>query len=142
MKKQTLAAYILAATTLVMSSCFLFNKKEKTPPVTQASIAGKWQLTSVTDSTKNANSLIKLLLENAVNDSTKTFASFNADSSLTLSYSTKQAAETTHYIIDTAVQKLVIKSKTANDTLTIAALNDSLLQLKKDSTYITFKKLP
>lgn len=142
MKKQTLAAYILAATALVMSSCFLFNKKEKTPPVTQASIAGKWQLTTVTDSSKNPNNIIKLLFENIAKDSTKTFASFNADSSLTLSYSSKQAVETTHYTIDTAVQKLVIKSKTDNDTLAIAALNDSLLQLKKDSTYITFKKLP
>ena len=142
MKKQTLAACIFAAITLSIFSCYWLNKKEKAPAAAQPSVVGKWQVTGISDSGKSKNGFANAFFASFNADSVKAFATFGADSSLTISYSSKQLPDTTKYYIDTAAQNVFIKERTAFDTLAIAKLNDSVISLKEDGIYVELKKLP
>jgi len=141
MKKQTLAACVCAAIALGMFSCDWLGKDAKKQAPQVSSLIGKWQVTGISDSTMHAKKFGSFWFADFKPDSTKIFATFHADSILTM-YTDKEPADTTKYYIDSAAQKVYLHNKTHVDSFTIVMLNDSLLRLVKDSVYFNLKKQP
>jgi len=139
MKKQTLAAYVCAAITLGMGACQLLGNHQPKSVSASTAIIGKWQVTGVGDSSRQSKKLGNSWLGGFNADSTKIFANFYRDSILMVQYA-KQPADTSKYYADDAAQKLFVESKNQKDSFGIVLLTDSILQVAKDSLYITLKK--
>ena len=138
MKRQTLAACVCAAITLGICSCGWFGKKH-TPQA--SALMGTWQVTGIKDSTQQARKFGSFFFDGFNADSTKIVAAFYADSILITS-SAKESPDTIRYYVDSTHQKIFIMGKTHVDSFSIITLNDSLLQVVRDSVYIKLKKQP
>ena len=138
MKKQTLAAFIIAAIALSMYSCDRFSKKEK---AAQPPLIGTWKVIGISDSSKHQKNGTPSAFF-ASGDSSTAVATFGTDSSLALSYANNQMPETTKYYMDTAMQRLYVKKDSSYKAFAIETLNDSLLRLSIDSVFVELKKQP
>ncbi len=138
MKTRTLAAALLAATTLALLACNWFGKKEATP-----SIIGKWKVTNVIDS--SATGLTGISIFHGFNaDTSNVSITFGLDSILILTSAEKPANDTAKYFTDSSYHTIVVKGDTGSkaDSYAVKNLNDTLLEVMKDSVYFQLKRLP
>lgn len=136
MKKQTLAACLIAATITIVS-CQWFSSNNKPSP-----LIGKWQIDSfdVKDSGKATINFIGLLfLASQKKDSVKMLYDFSKDS--VTFYLTNKETFTTAYQFNPSKNELTIKDS-SNQVLSYSKINDSIISLQgKDSLTFFLRKV-
>lgn len=136
MTTKMLAACMLAAITLCLLSCGWFTKD------TKVALTGKWQVTAIIDS--SAGGLKGNSFFSGFNaDSTKAVVSFNADSSIVFTTAKDNDTSKSVYHTDAAFHFIYVKDDKGRktDSFAIASINDTLLNVVKDSLHISLKRL-
>lgn len=136
MRTKMLAACMLAAITLCLLSCGWFTKDNK------VTLTGKWRVTAIIDS--SAEGLKGNSFFSGFNaDSTKAVVNFNADSSLVFTTAKDNDTSKSVFHTDADFHFIYVKDDKASkaDSFAVAYVNDTLLNVVKDSLHITLKRL-
>ena len=146
MKKQTLAACIIAAIALSMYSCDWFNSSKHY--INAKAIIGKWQINSIERdslSTTEGDPIEGLLFSKpAYNDSLPVTVQFDVDRTYIMYGNNASKIGSNKYYVDSATQKLFVKESSTFSQFTVRVLNDSLMQVSfaNEGTKYIMKKQP
>lgn len=137
MKTKTLAAIMIAATSITLISCdWLFHKKPSAKKINP--IVGKWKFENIEDRSKNGLGIIVL--------STPVIVEFKQDSTYGFFKNNKPLEDSGKYYLDSTTQTLFVTNNSSADDSTLALVikseTDSSLQLFsiKDSVWYTLTK--